>query len=381
MGPPSPPASRLEELHDLIREIAGAAGIHDAAEPSDGDDLDRSIARLRAVREAVAGFQSEKAYAAARLAEISKVMSAVVALDYSKQATVTDRDDAFDGFAIYLNIMSEELSASTVSKAYVTSIIESMVDLLLVTDTTGTIKSANHAASALTGYSTGELIGESLSLLFPDLSVPELMEKGGETAADRVCQTKGGAGLPVSFSASVLRERRRSGAQGLVCVARDLTGSKALEEERFRLMEAVQRQAIMVEELSAPLLPISEEVLVMPLIGTLDEPRSRRVTETLLHGIVARRAALAILDITGVRAVDAEAVFGLMRAVQAVRLIGAEVVLTGLGPETALALARLDVDLRGVRTFLSLERGVIYSMKKKRRRGTGYRDRGAGVSR
>ena len=59
------------------------------------------------------------------------------------------------------------------------------------------------------------------------------------------------------MSASVLREKRRGGAQGLVCVARDLTGSKALEDERFRLMEAVQRQAIMVEELSAPLLPIS----------------------------------------------------------------------------------------------------------------------------
>jgi rsbT co-antagonist protein RsbR len=369
MGQPAPPDPRTAELHDLIRELIGAAGIRDADDPPDGDEIDRSITRLRAVREALSSFQSEKTYAVARLAEISKVMSALVAFDYSKQARVTDRDDAFDGFAIYLNILSEELAATTVSTAHVTSIIESMVDLLLVTDTTGTIKSANHAACALSGYSKGELVGESLSLLFPDLSVPELLAGGGETAADRDCVTKGGAGLQVSFSASVLREKRRGGAQGLVCVARDLTGSKALEDERFRLMEAVQRQAIMVEELSAPLLPISHDVLVMPLIGTMDEQRSRRVTETLLHGIVARRAGLAILDITGVRAVDAQAVLGLIRAVQAVRLIGAEVVLTGLRPQTAAALVDLDVDLSGVRTFGSLERGVIYSMGKSRNRG------------
>jgi rsbT co-antagonist protein RsbR len=88
-----------------------------------------------------------------------------------------------------------------------------------------------------------------------------------------------------------------------------------------------------------------------------------QMTETLLQGIVSRRARIAIVDITGVRTIDTQAVDGLTRAVQTARLVGAEVLLTGLGPTIAQALVALDVDLGGVRTFGDLQSGIAYAEK------------------
>jgi len=90
--------------------------------------------------------------------------------------------------------------------------------------------------------------------------------------------------------------------------------------------------------------------------------RARRMTETLLAGIVERRVKLAIIDITGVRAVNTEAVHGIVQAVHAVRLIGAEVVLTGLRADVARTIIDLDVDLSGIVTFSALQRGILYAM-------------------
>jgi PAS domain S-box-containing protein len=132
---------------------------------------------------------------------------------------------------------------------------------------------------------------------------------------------------------------------------------------RKRAEETIQAQTVMLHELSTPVIPFSDEVLVMPLIGTIDTRRAQQALETLLSSIAASRARVAILDITGVPVVDTQVANALLRAAQAVSLLGAQVVLTGIRPEVAQTIVGLGVSLQGVVTRSSLQSGIAYALR------------------
>jgi rsbT co-antagonist protein RsbR len=104
----------------------------------------------------------------------------------------------------------------------------------------------------------------------------------------------------------------------------------------------------------------------MPLIGTIDSGRAQQVMETLLEGVSAHQAELAILDITGVSLVDTQVAQALVRAAQAVRLLGARVMLTGIQPQIAQTLVHLGVDLSEIQTQGSLQAGIAAALTKRR---------------
>jgi anti-anti-sigma regulatory factor len=128
--------------------------------------------------------------------------------------------------------------------------------------------------------------------------------------------------------------------------------------------EMVRVQAATLAELSIILLPISDHAMVMPLIGALSAERAQRLTAALLAGVNARRARIVILDITGMPMVDSQAATALITAAQAVRLLGAEVVITGIRAEVAQNLVELGVDLSGIVTQNSLQSGIAYALAK-----------------
>lgn len=140
----------------------------------------------------------------------------------------------------------------------------------------------------------------------------------------------------------------------------------ALEHEQRNLEDRIEErtqdilrmQGERVRELATPLIPLMDRVVVMPLIGTLDLERARQVMETLLAGLQAHRATIAILDITGVRRVDAQTAQTLLEAAQACRLLGAKVLLTGIQPEIAQTLVQLGADLGGITTRNTLQAGI-----------------------
>jgi len=131
--------------------------------------------------------------------------------------------------------------------------------------------------------------------------------------------------------------------------------------------EELNRQASAMRELGTPLLPIAEGVLVMPLIGEIDEGRVARVMETLLEGISSSKAAIAILDVTGVKSLDNRVADALLRVAQAVNLLGARVVLTGINPELAQTLVTLGVELGSIVTQSTLENGVAFALGRTRK--------------
>jgi anti-anti-sigma regulatory factor/PAS domain-containing protein len=151
----------------------------------------------------------------------------------------------------------------------------------------------------------------------------------------------------------------------VVVVITDVTERKQAVLERARLQdEVIRAQAAALRELSTPLIPISDDILVMPLIGAIDRERGQSILEVALSGARERRARVTILDITGVPAVDAQAAAALTSAARALRLLGVEPVLSGVRPEVAQALVELDVPLAGIVTCGSLQAGIAYAMRR-----------------
>jgi anti-anti-sigma factor len=140
--------------------------------------------------------------------------------------------------------------------------------------------------------------------------------------------------------------------------------SKKAEAEREALQEQIiDAQRAALRELSTPLIPVSDKVVIMPLIGTIDTGRAQQVMETLLEGVAHYQATLAILDITGVSVVDTQVAQALIGAAQAVKLLGAQVMLTGIQPQIAQTLVHLGVDLSGIETRGSLQSGIAQALR------------------
>lgn len=132
-------------------------------------------------------------------------------------------------------------------------------------------------------------------------------------------------------------------------------------EDKLKVIED-QRKAI--EELSTPIIKIWDQVLVLPLIGALDTRRSQKLTEALLTEIAATQTRVTIIDITGVPTVDSAVANHLIKTVSAVRLLGAQCVITGIRPEVAQTIVHLGVDLTEVETLSNLGEGLKHALSK-----------------
>ena len=158
-----------------------------------------------------------------------------------------------------------------------------------------------------------------------------------------------------------LEQRSRELEDSLRSLERAETERNALQEQII----ATQRETL--RALSTPLVPIARDTVAVPLIGGIDASRAERLLEVLLAGVAERGASMVLLDVTGVPSVDDAAAEAIARAARAVGLLGAELVLTGVGAEVARTLISLGADLRGIVTLGSLEQGIAYAMGRKNR--------------
>lgn len=149
-----------------------------------------------------------------------------------------------------------------------------------------------------------------------------------------------------------------------VVVISDVTARKRAEGERRRLQESALRvQAAALAERSSPLIPITDDILVLPIIGSIDTERGHQVLDTVLAGASQSRARVAIIDITGVRAIDTQAAAVLTGAAQALRLLGVLPVLTGIKAEVAQTLVGLGIELSTIVTRSTLQSGIQYALR------------------
>ncbi len=136
---------------------------------------------------------------------------------------------------------------------------------------------------------------------------------------------------------------------------------KAYQKTREELINRQQREML---ELSTPVVKLWEGILALPMIGTLDSARTQVVMENLLQKVVETGAQIAILDITGVPTVDTLVAQHLLKTVTALRLMGAEAIISGVRPQIAQTIVHLGVDLQGVTTKANLADALALALRR-----------------
>lgn len=126
-------------------------------------------------------------------------------------------------------------------------------------------------------------------------------------------------------------------------------------EERERI---IRQQQEAIRELSTPVLQVREQLLILPIIGVLDGQRASQLTEQLLSAIRGNRAKVVVIDITGVPTIDSVVANHLVKTVDASRLMGASVIITGLSSEIALTLVTIGLDLSKMNAVGDLQGGI-----------------------
>jgi rsbT co-antagonist protein RsbR len=136
-----------------------------------------------------------------------------------------------------------------------------------------------------------------------------------------------------------------------------------LEQDIAAQMQTIREQQHLLEQISVPVIQIWDQVLLLPLIGIIDEPRANRIMESTLEAIAAASATVLIVDITGVPVVDTNIASYLVQSIQAAQLLGCESLLVGISPQIAQTLVALGVDFSHITTRATLQQGLAHALE------------------
>jgi rsbT co-antagonist protein RsbR len=230
---------------------------------------------------------------------------------------------------------------------------------IIVLDTSGRIISWSPAAERIKGYRGDEIIGKHFSLFYtaediasgkPVLEV-EVATKEGRFEDEGWRVRKDGSRFWANVVITGLKDAQGN-LHGFCKITRDLTERKQAEEQ-------VRKQAREILEMATvPVVQVWQGIMLVPLIGMLDSSRTQQLMERLLQRLTETASSVALIDITGVPAIDTQTAQHLIETVKAVRYVGADVVLTGVRPNIAQTLVHLGIDLSNVVTRSSLTTGL-----------------------
>lgn len=143
-------------------------------------------------------------------------------------------------------------------------------------------------------------------------------------------------------------------------ITHDISKSKHIEQYLRSQLDLVRQQKQVIRDLSIPIIEVWDHVLMLPMVGVLDDAHTAEVVRSLLDAVAGTRARFAILDLTGVEAVAPRTAANLIDLVRAVGLLGAEGVVTGIQPDVAQAIVALGLDLDRITTLSNLRAGLRY---------------------
>jgi PAS domain S-box-containing protein len=235
-------SQQKEEIYELVSMLT--AGDLDTSPNSLGDEQNIAavVVRLREMAENLSGWNVKKEETEERLNSILETIISISSLDFDHKAKLSDQGDIFDAVAVGLNALGEELQTATISRGFLDNILSSMVDSLIVLDKDGTIQIVYQAVLDLLGYTSAELVGNSLEKIVVDDEIQAFTPRALSKVAfirdkETHFQNKYGLKIPVSYSLSVLRDSRGN-FNGAVCVGHNITArieaENALRESEAR---------------------------------------------------------------------------------------------------------------------------------------------------
>ena len=245
------------------------------------------------------------------------------------------------------------------------AIFEAAQDSIFIKDRSFRYTQANPAMEKLFGAPVSELLGRTDDELFGETAVVHIRDVdsrvfGGEIIDET--DTRPVDGVLRTFHTIKVPIRGSSGEiVGLCGIARDITEQKELER---KLSDSFDKLMNSYEELAIPVIQVHDGVLTIPIMGVLDGMRINRLTEAMLHRIADTKSKVVILDLTAVRSIDSDVAHRLLETVAAARLLGAECILTGIGPKVAVATVRLGLNEMNIATRGSLQEGLAYAMQR-----------------
>jgi rsbT co-antagonist protein RsbR len=209
---------------------------------------------------------------------------------------------------------------------------------------------------AKVGLRPGQMVGASVFEVFAGNPALEVLRRGlaGETA--RYPATTPGA---VEWDTWQVPVRGGDGdVEALVGISLEITELKQATHELQAKLDLIERQQRAIREMLTPIIEVWDRVLTLPLVGLVDSVRTAEIMENLLQAVVRTRARFAVLDLTGVDVVDTGTASHVLGLIRAIRLLGAEGILTGIHPGIAHTIVSLGIDLRGLEVRASLREAL-----------------------
>ncbi len=152
--------------------------------------------------------------------------------------------------------------------------------------------------------------------------------------------------------------------EGAFGISINVTEREKARAELETKVALIERQQEVIRNLETPILQVWDRVLTLPMIGVVDSRRAARVMEDLLAAVMKGRARFAILDLTGVEVVDTATANHLISLIRAIRLLGAEGIITGLRPNVAQTVVSLGLDLSSILTLATLRDGLAMAIRR-----------------
>jgi rsbT co-antagonist protein RsbR len=144
--------------------------------------------------------------------------------------------------------------------------------------------------------------------------------------------------------------------------------TQSFQRELESQIDTIEKQRVAIRELSTPIIEIWAGVLCAPIVGVLDSSRASEMTSALLETVVASKARLAIIDITGIEAMDTQTADHFLRMARSVKLLGSECALSGIHPNVARTIVHMGIDLSGVESYRTLRDALQRHVKSKTKR-------------
>ena len=269
----------------------------------------------------------------------------------------------------------KDISEIDLDEGFLSEIINAITSGIFVTDMENNILMINPAGARMVGKSPGDCFDRKCYEIF-DTPMCRSEQCTCKIATSNSTVNHGetmlhvdGREVPIEFTSRPLRNFE---GEIIGCVENFIDISERLEKDRI-IME--QKEEILkkreedirhlqdeILELSTPVIEVWDGVVALPLVGTLDSHRAHIAMQRLLESIEQTRSSFVIIDITGVPTVDSEVASHVLQTAGAVRLMGCETILTGVGPHIARVISEGDVDLDNIIVRARMTDGLHYAI-------------------